>query len=73
MYEEFLIHFERSERALRVPFPELQLLSLDRPLVGTIILLEDFGDLLRCPKNRQNSLFLLYGVEEVSTVSSFQN
>jgi hypothetical protein len=65
MYEEFLIHFERSGRALRVPFPELQVLSLDRPLVGTIILLEDFRDLLRCPKIRQNSLFPLYGVQEV--------
>jgi hypothetical protein len=62
---EFLINFEWSGRVLRVPFPELQVLSLDRPLVGTIILLEDFGDLLRCPKNRENTLFPLHGMEEV--------
>jgi hypothetical protein len=68
MYEElteFLINFERSARVLRVPFPELQVLSLDRPLVDTIILLEDFVDPLRCPKNRENTLFPLHGVEEV--------
>jgi hypothetical protein len=68
MYEEqteYLINFERSGRALRVPFPELHVLSLDRPLVGTIILLEDFVDPLRCPKNRENTLFPLHGVEEV--------
>jgi hypothetical protein len=41
--------------ASRVPFPELQVLSLDRPVGGTIMLLEDLGDLLRCPKYRQNS------------------
>jgi hypothetical protein len=71
LYEEqteFLINFERSGRALRVPFPELQVLSLDRPLVGTIILLQDFVDPLRCPKNRENSLFPLHGVELASRV-----